>query len=636
MARKLTKVNINSITVKDDDGAPDPALLINWNYPQKNDSEISEIVLVLRKNVIDTVSIQVGQTVDVWDGFSTSTDTKRFSGFVSNFKAIGQMYEVTCKDNMWDLVRQTVNTVYLSSGAQAGQVSAIAEDLIETHGGLTASFVATGTSAGQTIDEFRCDHTQIYERLIVLARAVRYQLYFDAAADTVNFETRGKTNNGVILTTGTEIIDVPQWEDDDSMMVNDLRIDGAVIETNLRFPTSGTGKIGTTANFDTTDITLPFTPESAKLTIDAADPPTTIREGGGVDSSTNNYFYIDKENKNIMPASGTTFTTDDFAFVDYTWLAPHPIHQVRELSKTTYGTYKKELVINDIKSVADAESRTKEILDRFSEPFRIATFLVKDNNSVSIDVGDLVRVIDTISNPNVDAEFVVTKIVKRYPGDFQEVTVGDEGIRLSDWSFSVEERLKRLEERNLSNEDLLTELRDFVLTNFPETRYFRAFKEDYDSGSGNSIWNLGSGDGYFDWGAGKWGTDAVSFPTAADHFIMQYLNSYTENFLDTDFKSTNTTATWGSTGSVTFTASQIAESTSVDFANGTITAATLTSTEVSGSFNYEMTADGSNWESVTSGTAHTFSNTGTDLRWRATENNISTGEISKVTIQNYH
>ena len=55
-----------------------------------------------------------------------------------------------------------------------------------------------------------------------------------------------------------------------------------------------------------------------------------------------------------------------------------------------------------------------------------------------------------------------------------------------------------------------------------------------------------------------------------------------------------------------------------------------------GSFLYEMTADGTNFETVTSGTAHTFSNTGTDLRWRATENSSSAGAIGEVTITNYH
>ena len=44
----------------------------------------------------------------------------------------------------------------------------------------------------------------------------------------------------------------------------------------------------------------------------------------------------------------------------------------------------------------------------------------------------------------------------------------------------------------------------------------------------------------------------------------------------------------------------------------------------------------SSWESVTSGVAHTFTTTGTDLRWRATENSASTGEISEVAITSFH
>ena len=85
-----------------------------------------------------------------------------------------------------------------------------------------------------------------------------------------------------------------------------------------------------------------------------------------------------------------------------------------------------------------------------------------------------------------------------------------------------------------------------------------------------------------------------------------------------------------------FTSGQIAESTPIDLNNGTITTAKLTSTEVSGSFTYEMTANGTDWETVTSGVTHTFSNSGTDLRWRVTENNGSTGEISRIKVENYH
>ena len=138
------------------------------------------------------------------------------------------------------------------------------------------------------------------------------------------------------------------------------------------------------------------------------------------------------------------------------------------------------------------------------------------------------------------------------------------------------------------------------------------------------------------WNTDKWGTTAQALDAEEDHFIQQFQNLYTEDFIDDDFESANTTADWSTTGSADFTAGEIVESESVDYNNGTITTAKLISTEVSGDFDYEMTADGTNWESVTSGTVHTFTNTGTDLRWRAPENAAGTGEISKIVISDYH
>ncbi len=56
--------------------------------------------------------------------------------------------------------------------------------------------------------------------------------------------------------------------------------------------------------------------------------------------------------------------------------------------------------------------------------------------------------------------------------------------------------------------------------------------------------------------------------------------------------------------------------------NGSISAATLNIDHYNPSkdptsLTFEMTADGVNWETVTPNTLHTFTNTGTDLRWRA-------------------
>ncbi len=629
MANLLTKVIINGVTIQDDT-AGTPKLLINWDYERTIERGISEMDMIVLQSTNDTVALAVGQAVSVFAGFTTSTDKKIFEGFISDFGPESGLIKITLRDKMWDLVRKIMNNVYLDTGVQAGQVSAIAKDLIETFGGLTSDEQATGTATGETLGEFRCDQTDIYERLMALAKAAQYQVFYDAVNDTVHFEPRGFTKSGVTLTVGTEIIGLPKWENDPSMMVNDLRVDGAVHETDLRFPTSGTGEISVTANFATTGITLPLTPESTKLTLDSSDPPTTIREGGGEDSSTTNFWFMDKQNKQIKPATGTTFAANDFAFVDYTWLAPAPVHQVNQDSIDTFGSFAKEITLDDVQTIADAEARTTQILDRFSTPFLVGEILVKSVSTIDLDVGDTVTVVDTLSKPNINQELIITKQVIKYPGSNQELTVGDEALRMRDWQFNIEERIKRLEERNLTNQDLILELFDFKNTLTIQSRYRRIFTETV---GGTNIFILGNTT-YGILGTGKLGDTDLGAET--DSFIQQFENSYTEDFIDDDFEDTSGTATGWTSGSVDFTSGQIALSKSIDFNNGVITAATLNSTEVSGSFTYQMAADGSTFENVTPGVAHTFSVTGTDLRFKITENAASTGEISQVTITNYH
>lgn len=588
MANLLTKIVINGVTVKDDSSGGDPNLVVDWEYERTIERGISEIDMTFIQTVNDTVTLAVGQTISIWTGFSTSTDTKRFEGFISDFRPEGGLIKITGKDKMWDLLRKIVNNVYLDTGAQAGQVSAIAKDLIETFGGLTSDEQATGTATGQTIAEFRCDQATIYERLMALAKAVQYQLFYDPVNDTVHFEPRGFTASGTTLTVGTDIIGVPVWENDTSMMVNDLRVEGAVHETNLRFPTSGTGQIETTANFENEAITLPFTPESVKLTIDSSDPPTTIREGGGKDSSGSNFFFVDKENKKVKPATGTTFDTDDFAFVDYTWLAPAPVRQRNQASIDSFGAFEMDITLNDIQTIADAEARTAQILSRFSTPFQVGEILVKSVSTITLDVGDTVTIVDAVNKPNINKDFIITKQTIKYPGSSQELVVGDEAIRMKDWQFNIEERMKRLEEENLKNQDLLQEIFDFQLTIPIEPRYRRIFTEIYNTTNLGLILNH-STRGLLN--TNKLSTDSIAFEENKDHWIQQFEDSYTEDFIDDDFEDTNGTATGWTSGSVDFTSGQIALSKSVDFNNGTIIAATLNSTEVSGSFDYEMAAD---------------------------------------------
>ena len=81
----MTKVIVNSITIKDTDGSPDPNKLISWDY-EKDDEAISEAELILPRSVNDLVDLNNGQVVEIWAGWTTSTDRRYFYGFNGNRK----------------------------------------------------------------------------------------------------------------------------------------------------------------------------------------------------------------------------------------------------------------------------------------------------------------------------------------------------------------------------------------------------------------------------------------------------------------------------------------------------------------------------------------------------------------------
>ena len=85
--------------------------------------------------------------------------------------------------------------------------------------------------------------------------------------------------------------------------------------------------------------------------------------------------------------------------------------------------------------------------------------------------------------------------------------------------------------------------------------------------------------------------------------------------------------------SVVTPGTKLAQSLSIDFNNGEITTAKMTATYTGNDPTLTLTADGTNFESVTNGVAHTFSNTGTDLKWRI---NATGTTVTNVLVEDYH
>lgn len=627
MATILTQIQINGTTVSD--------YIFRYETEEAwGDScticELKALRSIISEGLSGT-DLAAGMTVEIWDGWVTATDNKRFSGYIESFEPEGGIIKITAKDKIWDLVRKEATHTYDSGiDASAGVVSEIFEDLVTTYGGLSADATSIQDS-GTTIliTKFVCNHAGIFERCKKLSDVLGWQFYYRADTDLVYFESQGYNVNGTILTVGDNVMGIPKWDYDMAEMCNDLTIVGAYQEIE----TTESGQIGVTSGYTTSSITLNFTPISVKVYGDAANPPTTLR-AGGIPGSTTTYFYsVDKPNKKILPY--TSFTVNHFYEIRYSHAVPIPVHQINSSSITNYGTFSKTITYTDIRSITDAEERASNYLVKYSSPFLSTTLKVKPTSSDNYRIGDSIRIIDNISSPAVDTFLTITRLRKRWPADYIEMVVGDKSFRLAQWQASVEERLKRIFENELANQDIVTEIVTIDNTTLNPLRLTPRYRQIKTNGpTGTNCFILGH-PVYAELGTSQLGDNDIS--AEADLFVQQYENVYTEDFIDADFEDTSGTAAWSTTGVLTFTGSQTALSTAIDKDNGTITSATMTITVNSGSANltYYMTANGgSDWESVTNGVAHTFSDTGSDLRWKI----VSSGnaEVESITIEGYH
>jgi hypothetical protein len=621
----LTLVKINGIDVS--------STLVNYEYERTFGDLIGEVNLKFIRTVNSLVTLTAGQTIDIWRGWVTSTDEKIFSGYIERFEPEGGIILVTGLDKIWDLVRTEITKSYDSAvDPSAGKISDIFLDIVTTYGGLLADATSVQDSgAGTVLEKFVCNHADPFDRCKALANALDWQFYYRADTNLVYFEPKGFTTNPNTLTVGTEIQKVPKWNYDITEMINDLTLLGAYQEVD----TTEIGRIGTTSGYNTTDVTITFEPIGTKVYADAANPPTTLKLGGVVNSTASYYYYVDKVNKKIMPKPTTTFTATNYFKIDYSYAQPIPIRQFNDASIALYGLFTKTITLTDIRSVDDAEARATNMLAKYSTPFIFTTLRVINNSTLDLKVGDKITIVDNLSIPVVNEDLVINKHRIRYPADYDEIDVGDKYWRLAEFQSNVMEKLKRLEEQELQNQDLLTNIvtgdNTSVSPIVVDHRYTQIQTQII---GGGDIFILGNPD-YDVLGTNKLGSTDRGAST--DYFIMQKGNVYTETFYDNDFKDT-TTATWNnSTPALTFTSGQVAKSKSIDFGNGTITAATMTVTKSSGTFTYEMTANGgANWEACTTGVSLAFANTGTDLRWRITESGASTGTVTQVLINAYH
>jgi hypothetical protein len=231
-------------------------------------------------------------------------------------------------------------------------------------------------------------------------------------------------------------------------------------------------------------------------------------------------------------------------------------------------------------------------------------------------------VVDTING--ITREVAVVNIKHQIPFRPDEVTVGKLESSFLDMQIGVINNIKKLQQQLASSTDIeiqninqekIVEVSGYEkvenATKLADTLYW----DDYTTPFGAP----------YEWGDG---TEETYTTTT----LLPINSAIYEDFYSTEFKDGTSTATWGTNGVCAFTSGQVALSTyylkDLDASvNSLFLDATYTGTII-----FEISTDGTNWETMVNGATLSSAYNGHYLYWRATEAGSSTANLTRIKI----
>lgn len=521
MTKIKTYVTIDSVDVS--------SYVYEWEQTDTYGDEIPEAIVMFKWTVSSAVSLAIGSEIIIKRGPITGQEYNVFRGIIDSVSNKRPYVEVMAKNPLIDLVRKSVNTSFDSNiDPEAGIGSDIMDTLITEYGGLSTNSGATVVSTGSVIiwQKFVCRQTDIYERVKTILDVHDYQMYYNYDDDYVYLEPIGYQTNSTPLVVGGNVTGIPEWLEDATQLINKIRIDGAEAYSE----TTESGQIGVTTGYTVASITLLNSPFSTKVYSDAANPPTTLRIGGVVGSSTTFDYYVDEEeNKVYWNTSQYTPGGADFVEVRYTYPKPIPVIRKNQVSIDAYWESYISKKFSDIKTVEDAIYRGDIYLATYSEPFLSVTLNVPEISN-DYRVGQTVTVTDTYNGK--DESLVINSIKKKWPHKYDEISVGDGDYKIAAYNRLTLDKIKRLEEEFTKNEDILIQIIDIDVIIPFKKRYLKIQKRTA-TGTDLCIFDHPV---YGLVGTAKWGdTDMSAF---SSQYIHQGNNTYKEFCYDTEFDGT--------------------------------------------------------------------------------------------------
>ena len=556
---------------------------------------------------------QTGAIINIGDDVSIGymdgvTFVPEFSGDVVS-KSINEVSEYILESYGGRLNRAShFSQIYTDQAPEA-----IMEDVIDNQ--VTSLTYASTATSGITISKFIVkDETpaKVAERLIKL---LNWQLRTDNDKNFY-FEPEGNTTNNKALIVNTNCYVNGTWKYTPNSIINDLTLKGG----NALFDTS--------ESFTATASQTTFTVmKKIAGNIRITDNGTEVV--GGIEGSTTTYdYYVDNDDKTIIFLVGRT--VGHTIVITYAYEVPIKINARDEPSILANTTFSRKITDKSIVKMADARKRAKQILKTYSTLTKQAILLVGYNTDYL--PGQTVTVTDSFNN--IDQQLVISKVQLKYPQGQKLVTVGTPSLNMFTWQKDIDDRLRVLEQAQ-DNSDLIQQYKNFTeqINITEKVGRIRGRTETL----GDS-WIVGSstngivGTNTSTQGGGQQVVGA-SGRTETVEFVVNYQDIFRERFnFNTYIDTTNTTATVDNTNEdCDFTSGQILQSEACFKGDGTITSATFTSDSTT-NLAFQLSANnGVNWENVTSGTEHTFTNTGTTLLYKCTASGNAT--ISNISIK---
>jgi len=393
----------------------------------------------------------VGQSIVVSRGTVTATDKVVFRGTVRVLKSTGSNIRLDVADPLSLLKLSSLKKSYdINIDSQAGEYSAIFKDIVED-AGLTSSVVDSGTSSSDVIaTKFICRGQTRLNRLQLIARILNWYFYYDYVNDWVRLQPKGNNVFGTTLTVGTNIYNIPIWEEDLEQVRNKITIEG-VFSLDTR-EENETGD-GSTATFNFT-----YVPEGTECTVAG----TLVKRG--VEGSDETFDYeVDRE---ITPPtytfqSGSIPTGGQAIVMKYNTKIPTPVTIKSDTSITLYGVTQEGIYsFQDTVTMNDAEVRATQLLSLLKDA-PVMTNIITDE--YDIEVGDQVTVSDS-NNSKYDGNYIVLSRIINYPDPFDTLVVGNDRFQVEELIDTLNERIRALEIGDGGNQELLRSIIDFTKT----------------------------------------------------------------------------------------------------------------------------------------------------------------------------